>query len=83
MLSTIVIVLSHGFSDLIKDHWRWAIAHLGFIVAVGCWTGSIGTALAEVTKHQGWGSVLSGALGAAAAFGFDIIPRNPNRRELS
>ena len=61
------------FSEIMQGRARWVAVHFLFIIVMGGFMGFMGTALAQATDHQQWANVLSGALGASGAFGFDVL----------
>jgi hypothetical protein len=61
------------FSEIMQGRARWAATHFLFIIVMGGFMGFMGTALAQASEHPQWANVLSGALGASGAFGFDFI----------
>ncbi len=61
------------FSEIVQGRARWVAVHFAFIIMMGGFMGYMGTALAGATGEPQWANVLSGALGASGAFGFDII----------
>ncbi len=61
------------FSEIMQGRAKWVTIHLLFIIVMGGFMGFMGTAMAEASGHMEWANVLSGALGASGAFGFDFI----------
>jgi hypothetical protein len=61
------------FAEIVQGRARWATVHLMFIIIMGGFMGFMGTAIAQASGYSQWGNVLSGALGASGAFGFDYI----------
>ena len=63
------------FSEIMQGRAKWVAVHFVFILVMGGFMGFMGTALAQASDHQQWANVLSGALGASGAFGFDLLVR--------
>jgi predicted CDP-diglyceride synthetase/phosphatidate cytidylyltransferase len=61
------------FSEIMQGRAKWVAAHMVFIIVMGGFMGFMGSALAEASGYEQWGNVLSGALGASGAFGFDFF----------
>ena len=61
------------FSEIVQGRAKWVAMHLLFIIVMGGFLGFMGTAFAEASGYAQWANVLSGALGASGAFGFDLI----------
>ena len=61
------------FAEIVQGRKRWVAVHLIFIVVMGGFMGFMGTAIAQASGYTQWANVLSGALGASGAFGFDFI----------
>ncbi len=61
------------FSEIMHGRTKWVAMHLVFIVVMGGFMGFMGTAVAQATGYVQWANVLSGALGASGAFGFDYL----------
>ena len=61
------------FSEIMQGRAKWVTMHLIFIIVMGGFMGFMGTALAQASGYEQWANVLSGALGASGAFGFDFI----------
>ncbi len=61
------------FSEIMQGRAKWVAMHLIFIVVMGGFLGFMGTSLAQASGYTQWSNVLSGALGASGAFGFDLI----------
>lgn len=61
------------FSEIVRGRAKWVAVHMLFIVVMGGFMGFMGTALAQASGYEQWANVLSGALGASGAYGFDYI----------
>lgn len=61
------------FSEIMQGRARWVATHFIFVIVMGGFMGFMGTAMAEAARYPQWANVLSGALGASGAFGFDFI----------
>jgi hypothetical protein len=61
------------FSEIMQGRAKWVAIHLIFIIVMGGFMGFMGTALAHASGYDQWANVLSGALGASGAYGFDFI----------
>jgi hypothetical protein len=61
------------FAEIVQGRAKWVAVHLLFIVVMGGFMGFMGTAIAQASGYAHWGNVLSGALGASGAYGFDYI----------
>lgn len=58
----------------IMDGWaEWVTIFLILIIITTGLMGFMGTAMAEATRDVAWSNIVSGALGASGALGFDFI----------
>jgi hypothetical protein len=65
--------MARWFSEIMQGRSRWVATHFLFILVMGGFMGFMGTAIAQASDHPQWANVLSGALGASGAFGFDFL----------